>query len=56
MSLALRAATSLARLLGTERSRRAEAQQILTGIYERFTEGFETGDLRAAKATLEGLD
>jgi class 3 adenylate cyclase/tetratricopeptide (TPR) repeat protein len=56
MSLALRAAVSLARLLGTDRSCRAEGRQILTDIYARFTEGFATGDFRAAKALLEGLD
>jgi predicted ATPase len=56
MSLALRAATSLARLLATDPNQRAEGRQILTAIYERFTEGFATGDLRAAKTLLEGLD
>jgi class 3 adenylate cyclase/tetratricopeptide (TPR) repeat protein len=56
MSLALRAATSLARLLETDRSRRAEGREILARTFEQFTEGFATGDLRAAKALLEGLD
>ena len=55
MSLALRAATSLARLLEPDRSRRAEGRAILTHTYERFTEGFKTADLRAAKALLEKL-
>jgi len=56
MSLALRAATSLARLLEADRSRRAEGREILARTYGQFTEGFATGDLRAAKALLEGLD
>ena len=55
MSLALRAATSLARFLEADRNRRADGRAVLADIYERFTEGQETGDLRAAKALLEKL-
>jgi len=55
MSLALRAATSLAGLLATDSGRRAEGRAILARTYERFTEGFETRDLRVAKALLEKL-
>ena len=50
----LRATTSLARLLrGTER--RAEARSMLADIYNWFTEGFDTCDLKEAKALLEEL-
>ena len=50
----LRAATSLARLWG-ERSRRAEAYDLLAPIYGWFTEGFETADLMEAKLLLDQL-
>jgi predicted ATPase len=53
-SLELRAAISLARLWQGQ-GRTDEARQLLTGIYSWFTEGFETGDLREAKALLEEL-
>jgi TOMM system kinase/cyclase fusion protein len=53
-SLELRAAMSLARLWG-RRKRRAEARRILADVYGGFTEGFETGDLREARALLEEL-
>ncbi|MET4256332.1 putative ATPase/DNA-binding winged helix-turn-helix (wHTH) protein [Bradyrhizobium sp. S3.12.5] len=49
----LRSATSLARMLRRDRSK--EARQILAPVYSRFTEGFETADLRAARATIEML-
>jgi tetratricopeptide (TPR) repeat protein len=54
LSWELRATHSLARLresLGEG----GDARQILGEVYRRFTEGFETPDLRAAKATLESL-
>jgi predicted ATPase len=35
--------------------KRAEARALLAPIYERFTEGFDTGDLIDAKALLEEL-
>lgn len=46
--------------LGRARSRaaqgrRKEAIQLLASVYDRFTEGFETPDLRAAKAYLDEL-
>jgi hypothetical protein len=47
----LRAALSLARLKATQG--RPEAKRVLTPVYDRFTEGFETADLRAARAMLE---
>jgi len=50
----LRAATSLARLWG-EQGRRAEARELLAPIYGWFTEGFDTRDLKEAKALLEIL-
>jgi len=52
LSWELRAATSLARLRrGQGRSK--EARELLAPIYARFTEGFETADLRTAKALIE---
>ena len=48
----LRAALSLARLKATQ-GRPEEAKRVLTPVYDRFTEGFETADLRAARAMLE---
>ncbi len=50
----LRAATSLARLL-SHRGRFADATAVLQPVYDRFTEGFATADLKAAKALLDGL-
>jgi predicted ATPase len=53
-SLELRAATSLARLL-RERTRIDEARALLAPVYEWFTEGFTSRDLREAKAVLAEL-
>jgi predicted ATPase len=53
-SLELRAATSLARLWGEQR-RRAEAHDFLAPVYGWFTEGFDTADLKEAKALLDEL-
>ncbi len=53
-SLELRAAMSLGRLW-QQQGRRAEAHQMLAGIYGWFTEGFETPDLQEAKALLKVL-
>jgi predicted ATPase len=53
-SYELRAATSLARLWG-ERGRRAEARDLLAPVYGWFTEGFDTADLKEAKALLAEL-
>jgi predicted ATPase len=50
----LRAATSLARLW-SEQGRRTEARDLLAPIYGWFTEGFDTADLKAAKALLAEL-
>jgi predicted ATPase len=53
-SLELRAATSLARLWG-EQGRRSEARDLLAPVYGWFTEGFDTADLKDAKALLDTL-
>jgi predicted ATPase/class 3 adenylate cyclase len=50
----LRATTSLARLL-RDTGRRDEARAMLAEIYNWFTEGFDTADLKDAKALLENL-
>jgi len=54
LSWELRAATSLARLLRNQ-DRSAEALTILQPVYDRFTEGFDTADLKSAKALLDAL-
>jgi predicted ATPase/DNA-binding winged helix-turn-helix (wHTH) protein len=48
----LRAAISLARLR-VRQDRHDDARQALAPVYDRFTEGFETADLRSARAILE---
>jgi predicted ATPase len=53
-SLELRAATSLARLWRVQ-GRGMEARGLLARVYDGFTEGFDTLDLREAKALLEQL-
>ena len=53
-SLELRAAMSLSRLWDTQ-GKTVEARQLLGDIYGWFTEGFETADLKAAKAILTEL-
>jgi predicted ATPase len=50
----LRAATSLARLLG-DHGRRREAQELLAPVYDSFTEGFDFADLKEAKGLLTEL-
>jgi predicted ATPase len=50
----LRAATSLARLW-RDQGRRSEARELLAPIYGWFTEGFDTLDLKEAKALLAEL-
>jgi hypothetical protein len=51
----LQAATSLARLYGGQ-GRTAEARALLGSVYGRFTEGFNTLDLRIAQEVLAGLE
>ena len=53
-SYELRAAASLARLWG-EQGRRAQARDLLAPVYDWFTEGFDTADLKDAKALLAEL-
>jgi predicted ATPase len=50
----LRTATSLARLLH-DQGRCADAMALLQPVYDRFTQGFDTADLKAAKALLDAL-
>jgi predicted ATPase/DNA-binding winged helix-turn-helix (wHTH) protein len=50
----LRAALSLARLLRGQGCS-ADAISVLQPVYDRFTEGFDTADLKAAKALLDAL-
>lgn len=54
LSWELRAAMSLSRLL-RDRGRSADAVALVGPVYDRFTEGFETTDLNAAKLLLDGL-
>jgi predicted ATPase len=53
-SFELRAATSLARLWH-QQGKRDEARQVLGDVYSWFTEGFDTLDLKDAKALLDEL-
>jgi predicted ATPase len=53
-SLELRAASSLARLWRGQ-GNRAEARDLLAPVYGWFTEGFDTADLKDAKALLDAL-
>ena len=53
-SLELRAALSYARLW-CDQGRRSDARALLTPTFSWFTEGFEIGDLRAAKTLLDEL-
>jgi hypothetical protein len=46
--------TSLSRLLN-EQGKKDEARRMLAEIYGWFTEGFDTADLKDAKALLEEL-
>jgi predicted ATPase len=50
----LRATTSLARLWA-DQGKRAEASDLLAPVYGWFTEGFDSPDLRDAKALLDEL-
>src|SRR5207245_2181200 len=51
----LRSARSLARLL-RDTNRRDEASSMLAEIYNWFTEGFDTADLKDAKTLLDELN
>jgi predicted ATPase len=52
---ALRTSCDLGRLW-QQQGRGKEALKLLRTIYDRFTEGFETADLRHAKALMDGLN
>jgi predicted ATPase len=54
-SLELRAAMSLARLW-QQQGKRQEAHDLLAPVYGWFTEGFDTADLKDAKALLHELE
>jgi predicted ATPase/DNA-binding winged helix-turn-helix (wHTH) protein len=51
LSWELRTATSLARLLQAQ-GRSTEAQETVREVYDRFTEGFDTADLRTARSLI----
>jgi TOMM system kinase/cyclase fusion protein len=53
-SLELRAAMSLSRLW-QQQGKQEESRELLAPVYGWFTEGFDTADLREAKALLEAL-
>ena len=53
-SLELRAVCDLVRLRG-EQGRRTDAYDLVAPVYGWFTEGFDTADLREAKALLDDL-
>jgi predicted ATPase/DNA-binding winged helix-turn-helix (wHTH) protein len=55
LSWELRATASLARLL-RNRGQTADAKALLQRVYGRFTEGFGTADLTAARRVLDELD
>jgi hypothetical protein len=47
----LRATTSLARLLASQ-DRRDDARPMLAAIYNRFTKGFDTADLKEKRCSI----
>jgi len=54
LALELRTAESLAKLL-RDTDRPTEGRSLLTGVYDRLEEGFDTADVRDARALLESL-
>jgi hypothetical protein len=54
LSWELRASTSLAELWGSQ-GKTVDAYQLLSAIYDRFSEGLETADLKAAHALMTSL-
>ena len=54
LSWELRSALSFARLR-VRQDRQDDARQLLAPVYSKFTEGFETPDLRSASAMLQSL-
>jgi len=55
LSFKLRAATNLGRLW-RDQNRRREAHDLLSQVYNRFTEGLDTPDLKDARALLDDLE
>jgi predicted ATPase len=54
LALELRSACTLASWL-SERGQRGQARRALSSVYKRFTEGFETADLRIARQLMEDM-
>ena len=54
LSFELRAATDLGRLW-RDHNRSSEAQDLVSKVYNKFTEGFDTSDLKDARALLDEL-
>jgi len=54
LSWELRAATSLARMW-RDQGRGKDARELLAPVFGRFTEGFDTADLKEAKVLLNSL-
>jgi predicted ATPase/DNA-binding winged helix-turn-helix (wHTH) protein len=54
LSWELRTSASLAQLW-RKQGRRTEARELVTGVYSKFSEGFETRDLRTARSLMEVL-
>jgi predicted ATPase len=52
LSWELRASMTMARLW-SKQGRAQEGRQLVASVYARFTEGFETSDIRDAKQLLE---
>ena len=55
LSFKLRAATNLGRIW-RDQNRRREARDLLSQIYDRFTEGLDSPDLKDARALLDDLE
>jgi predicted ATPase/DNA-binding winged helix-turn-helix (wHTH) protein len=54
LALELRSTTAMARLL-SDSGQRDQARRVLTLVYDRFTEGFDTADLRTTRQLLTDL-
>jgi predicted ATPase len=54
LSLQLRAVIGMCRLL-IKRGKRQEARALLMEVYRKFTSGFDTGDLKAARLLLDSI-
>ena len=54
LALELRSTTTMARLL-SDSGQRDQARRVLTPVHDRFTEGFDTMDLRVSRQLIEEL-